>query len=269
MSVLLAIGRFFKKIWDWIKQTAWIQPLLIVGIIFGIIFSIRPIVEAAGKSRREKGEFNKFYNNYSLSLSGESANNLSEAGVFTNSLYKLAMGDINAEQFKNECGTSVENKFFMAFVANSCSHCEEYKDGFVTFKNKLNNAAEYYTNDRNEKFDLVTIFADEGKYSDTKEEDSLFFEYCNNHQQFLTLAAGVAQESYYKMHDKISDQDINDLYSGVCADFPTPTILLIELDEPEVITEVMFGVEGSDKNDRAKTLYNCWEHKGKFSESGN
>ena len=40
MVVLSAIGRFFKKIWDWIKQTAWIQPLLIVGIIFGVIFIV-------------------------------------------------------------------------------------------------------------------------------------------------------------------------------------------------------------------------------------
>ena len=34
----------FVKIWDWIKETAWIQPLLIVGIVFGIIFSISPLV---------------------------------------------------------------------------------------------------------------------------------------------------------------------------------------------------------------------------------
>jgi hypothetical protein len=34
-----AIGRFFKRIWQWIKNTAWVQPLLIVVIIFAIIFS--------------------------------------------------------------------------------------------------------------------------------------------------------------------------------------------------------------------------------------
>ena len=43
-KVFKAIGRFFKKIWEWIKSTAWVQPLLIVAIIFGIIFSINPIV---------------------------------------------------------------------------------------------------------------------------------------------------------------------------------------------------------------------------------
>lgn len=33
------IGRFFKSIWEWIKTTAWVQPLLIVVIVFTIIFS--------------------------------------------------------------------------------------------------------------------------------------------------------------------------------------------------------------------------------------
>lgn len=34
-----AIGRFFKRIWDWIKTTGWIQPVLIVVIVFAVIFS--------------------------------------------------------------------------------------------------------------------------------------------------------------------------------------------------------------------------------------
>ena len=42
-KILSAIGRFFKAIWNWIKNTAWVQPLLIVGAIFALIMSIRPI----------------------------------------------------------------------------------------------------------------------------------------------------------------------------------------------------------------------------------
>ena len=38
-KIFKAIGRFFKSIWDWIKTTAWVQPLLIVVIVFTIIFS--------------------------------------------------------------------------------------------------------------------------------------------------------------------------------------------------------------------------------------
>jgi len=60
-KVFKAIGRFFKKIWEWIRQTAWIQPLLIVAIIFGIIFSINPIVNAIkdAVNSDDTGEFYK------------------------------------------------------------------------------------------------------------------------------------------------------------------------------------------------------------------
>lgn len=40
---LKVIGTPFIKLWTWIKETAWVQPLLIVGIIFAIIFSIPSI----------------------------------------------------------------------------------------------------------------------------------------------------------------------------------------------------------------------------------
>ena len=40
MKILRAIGHFFAKIGRWIANTAWVQPLLIVGGIFAIIFSI-------------------------------------------------------------------------------------------------------------------------------------------------------------------------------------------------------------------------------------
>ena len=69
MLILKAIGSFFVKIWRWIKDTAWVQPILIVGGIFALIFSIPYISEwvssAAGKTE------GTFYNKYSLSLEGE------------------------------------------------------------------------------------------------------------------------------------------------------------------------------------------------------
>lgn len=44
-KIFKTIGRGFKAIWDWIKTTAWIQPLLIVALVFGVIFSISPLTE--------------------------------------------------------------------------------------------------------------------------------------------------------------------------------------------------------------------------------
>lgn len=53
------IGNFFIKIGqgikkgffgliNWVKNTAWIQPLLIVGLIFGVILSIKPVTSWVG-----------------------------------------------------------------------------------------------------------------------------------------------------------------------------------------------------------------------------
>ena len=61
----IAIGRFFKKIWEWIKSTAWIQPLLIVAVIFGLIFSINPITEAI-KEAVEADDTGEFYEDHNI-----------------------------------------------------------------------------------------------------------------------------------------------------------------------------------------------------------
>ena len=64
----IAIGRFFKKIWEWIKSTAWVQPLLIVAVIFGIIFSINPIADAI-KEAVEADDTGEFYEEHSTVFS--------------------------------------------------------------------------------------------------------------------------------------------------------------------------------------------------------
>ena len=57
MKVLRAIGGFFAKIGRWIANTAWIQPLLIVGGIFGIIFSIPYIKQAIDNSKIDNTDY--------------------------------------------------------------------------------------------------------------------------------------------------------------------------------------------------------------------
>ena len=42
-KVLFAIGRFFRNIWRYIMTNAWIQPILIVALIFAIIFGLTGI----------------------------------------------------------------------------------------------------------------------------------------------------------------------------------------------------------------------------------
>lgn len=51
-SFFIKLGRGIKKVFfgliNWIKNTAWVQPLLIVGVIFGVILCIKPVTQAIG-----------------------------------------------------------------------------------------------------------------------------------------------------------------------------------------------------------------------------
>ena len=67
MKVLRAIGNFFARIGRWIRDTAWVQPLLIVGGIFAIIFSIPYITNWVG-SWFEVNQSEKYYKDHQLSL---------------------------------------------------------------------------------------------------------------------------------------------------------------------------------------------------------
>lgn len=64
-KVVNAIGKFFVSIWNWIKNTAWVQPLLIVALIFGVIFSIQPISNAIKAAQQSTKELN-FYNSHRI-----------------------------------------------------------------------------------------------------------------------------------------------------------------------------------------------------------
>ena len=68
MKILSAIGRFFARIGRWIKETAWIQPLLIVGAIFAVIFAIPHIINGVKGWFNESDSSNKFFAEYQLWL---------------------------------------------------------------------------------------------------------------------------------------------------------------------------------------------------------
>ena len=69
MKFLKAIATPFVAIWRWIKETAWVQPLLIVGAIFGVIFSI-PSITSWVKSWDFGDDTYKYLENNQLSLEG-------------------------------------------------------------------------------------------------------------------------------------------------------------------------------------------------------
>lgn len=270
MVVLTAIGRFFKKIWDWIKQTAWIQPLLIVGVIFGVIFSIPSIVKAVNASKKEKSTYAAYYHNFKLSLEGGEN---SDADKFTNDLYSVMNND-SEETLKSfrDAHSELGDKFFVAYVAKDCDKCETAKEGFKKFQDDF---SKYVDEGETNSFNLVTIFTDD-ETSETEESQTAFVKYLERHEDFFQEIGSRAAEFDYVKANKVNEEDINAMETADPEDFLTPTIFLVELGNNgkavefgSGVTELMYGVEGSDKFSKALTLSDCWRHVGDFSLDSN
>ena len=269
MIVLSAIGRFFKKIWDWIKQTAWIQPLLIVGLIFGVIFSIPAIVNAVKNGKTSKDKYAAYFHHYKLSLDNEAK---SEADDFTTKLYTAMTG--SNKDFEDSYGKKYGEKFFLAFVSKDCDQCKDAKDGFSIFEEKFNKTSYFQSKvDKKEEFKLVTIFTDD-ENKDTTKKVTAFSKYLSRHQDFFERVGSDIWETPYCTSGKISQDALEGFETADETNFYAPTVLLVELGKKaeknhtiEGVTELMFGVDGSDKNKKAQTLLDCWNHTGDFSDN--
>ena len=259
MVVLSAIGAFFARIWKWIKETAWIQPLLIVGIVFGVIFSINPIVTAITNLQNDLKSSETFYHGYQKSLvSGKD----SEADRLTDAVYKISNEGTIDQDIVKEYGS----KFFLVYVSESCTSCKETRGGFETLRD---NWEKYITADnRADGFRLYTIFTDEVT-SETDTKETAFVKYMNRHESFFEQAAGVAMESEYFVNNKISESDITVVADCDPDQFLTPTILLVDFTDKAAsgsygVNEMLFGVSGDTDANKAEVLADCWQHEGDF-----
>lgn len=261
MVVLTAIGAFFKKIWDWIKQTAWIQPLLIVGIIFGVIFSIPAIVNAIKSAQEEASATENYYHKYQLSLEGGKE---SKADVSTELIYKAMENpsEENVAAVTEEIGT---NKFFLTYVSDSCENCVQAKYGFDYLEKNWNTPG--FEVGEGSEYKLVSIFADEYT-SQTTSNKTAFVQYMERYPNFFELAAEAAYNTDYFELGHIQASDIDTLAEAHPDNFLTPTILLIDFTEKSPqkgVSEVMFGVDGESDKDKAELLLHCWNHTDEFS----
>ena len=104
------IGNFFKKIglfiwkylkicWNYIKENAWIQPIAIVALIFGLVFGFQGIVNGIEKIKE---------------------NSQAKKEQAENKYTKVTMGQIR-EKLTN-------GDDFVLFVgSHNCIHCENFK----------------------------------------------------------------------------------------------------------------------------------------------
>ncbi len=140
MKVLRAIGGFFAKIGRWIANTAWIQPLLIVGGIFGIIFSIPYIKSAIENSKIDNTDYDYlYYTDHAL-------------GLEDNGRADKLLGYIEEKKFA-DINEHFGKKFILTFVKSNCDNCRE---GVEAYKEVEKNPVGWGV----EGFKLHTIIVD-------------------------------------------------------------------------------------------------------------
>ena len=275
MVVLRAIGGFFARIGRWIKETAWIQPLLIVGAIFGIIFAIPHIINGVKGWFNESDSANKYFAKFQVSL--DKANEIPDGkyvgsskvdDLFTN----LENGD--AEKVTKDYG----DKFFLAFIKEDSTSCEDLFGGLKTFQDKFNKNAEF--NGLDGKFALHTIYTDSTVEVDD-EDVNLFDQVWLNHYDFFeTLSDGTYLPfTYYAQNKSYNASNYESNFTSTSLDscpMSTPLVMFfdftdknpIDKDDQKIVglSDVIFTVDGSSDLERARTLKKCWSHADIFGE---
>lgn len=267
MIVLRAIGAFFARIWRWIRETAWVQPLLIVGIIFGVMFSIKPIYNAIKDAKAKSSSAETYYRQFQVSLSGGEE---SQASKLTDQI----LSSIEGQENKIDSSYGLGNKFFLMFVAEDCDKCNSAKGGFEYFQE---NFSTIYSKDNTEPFKLVTVFTDEVMTDGSDSDETAFIKYMEKHTYFFETVGGTIWDSPYHVNGGISDSEIEAIQEADPSNFLTPTIMLIDFsdscpDATKGVTDVFVGVEevgtsGNSDANKAEFIYQSWTHQGKFERN--
>ena len=264
MVVLRAIGRFFVRIGRWIKETAWIQPLLIVGGIFAIIFSIPYLTKWVKSWFKDESAAEKYYSSKKLSLKN-AEDHKSEVDVLFD--YLTADGDASkVEAGKKKFG----EKFFFAIVQESCSACNERYGAFKTLESEWGKGS-FEELKGQDGFKLFTVYAD----TKNDEGDNLFEKVYNRDEvsaffdDTIDYMLGNHADHPYYVNGKESSYDTNLNNLSKREEITTPAVFLIDFTEegkrdwtsPNGVREVLFtfdGTDGSDDYAKARTLRNAW-----------
>ncbi len=265
MNILKTIGSVFVKIWRWIKNTAWVQPLLIVGTIFGVIFAIPSISNGIQSLINGANSADAFYHNFQKSMEGDKN---SAADKFLNN-YKE-----KEEQEEEYTLPTDEQKYFLLFTSANNSSTKDIKEGFEALRD--NWGGDFAPTVSSESFKLFTIYTDE-ETSTTTPNESAFSKFLNRHLSFFEKASEVGLNySAYTLNGKVSKDDLENLACPDPSNFKVPTLMLVDWNNREEIYEgepnqnggikqVFFDVPGDNSVAKAKLLYQCWNNKGDFS----
>ena len=293
MKVLKIIAKPFVALWNWIKETAWVQPLLIVGCIFGIILSIPYISSGIQNLINQTESHLKYFETSYLSLEGSkqgqensAANKFFEA--FVDAQEAWTNGDKSKAQqaLKNYSG---ENKFFLFFVQEDCTSCKNLKLGAEYLQNNWSNYVgldgEKYVNYKFQAIEVDQTFDDDYyEEEDRKPIDDLVAS--NSYLFFYRTAMSMVDKQNYYIN--LSDSDstkattLIDNTTGLndSSKIQTPTCMIIDLSSDNttdyIISTIFYSIPSPEDSEKekmniecSKLLANAWMGKEDFENKLN
>ena len=290
MNILKAMNASLNKLWRWIRETAWVQPLLIVGAIFAVIFSIPKAtswVQSFGV-----GTSTAYYMAQRKTLEGETKDDeiSSEADKLTYALMKWSnfadQGEYDTyAKWKDAYEKSQEKatidkaggeKFFLVYVAKDSSSCDEVQEGFETLED---NWGTRYIDACTVKhgFAFSTIYTDEDSTNDDdfdlEAEQTAFNRYLAKFDDLGFFADAGARFDLcpYKKNANLTSSSNYDNFTDAgtkfdASSFVKPTVILVDFTEDAFnlgrvgVSEILFGVNGDKSYDKATLLMKMWNH---------
>lgn len=285
MIILKSIGAFFVRIWRWIKETAWVQPLLIVGAIFAIISSIPSITKAVQGWNNSTSD--AWLLKYRTSLEGEplDSSTSSDASKLTAAIDKantsMSEEDINA--LNKEYG----KKFFVVYVASTDVKTVSDSFRFLADNWKKSNYKLDLHDEESFNFKLHVIYSDQESSNDddfdNQNSPSAFQRYLWNNKSFFSASESVLEDRPYRINANIEEtkyenfggENTTSTDTKSAENFPKPTILLCDFTNKAItagmggVSEVLFSLTGSTDIERAQLLANMWNHTDSYSSYPN
>jgi len=298
-KVLRAIGGFFARIGRWIANTAWVQPLLIVGGIFAIIFSIPYIKRAIEQNIADNTVDSElaYYTDRAISLTNaEVGNGESNFDKLLTALEEYTPEDI--EYIEKTFG----KKFFLSFAEEDCQNCKDCAKGYSKFQNIF--ASEYHldkvVDTRDNKtvpYKFYSVMADTVVDNSSNKYDGKYSAelVLNRHQSFLEeIVANFAESTSgtrgysYNLLNNIDSSNAETVKSSIMKlanvseeGIDVPTTLLIDItgdaNKPECayhgVSGIVFNYISLMKDDvnvinEASFLRDCWTYSNAFSGNG-
>lgn len=269
MKFLKALATPFIKLWNWIKQTAWVQPLLIVGCIFAVIFSIPYIADGIKNVSKKEEDTMKYYKDNSFSIKG-AYKGTSKADEFLGDYITLqkAWDTKDTDESKTvieDMSKQYGEKFFFAFVGSECEQCDSFSQGFKYLEKNSKDFALKGT------FKLHSIIVDEkidGSEKNEYKEDSPYKQLFDRNSKAFEEIVQAGLQSFYAQH-LVSNTDYkNKLQSIMISDsvIEVPLVCLIDLTAENttefITTQVFYSISGDNDIDKAQYLTDAWNYQG-------